>query len=357
MRLFTSALLLAVCSRLCCGIVTEPVDNVSAIRLSQPKPKGRKTPQPAPSASQPEVTLNIIEPPHGVVLLGSTFVVKIDIIASDQEAFLSRFNTTDAKMCASLNAGPYMCWPALSGRIFFTEVEEMEHTLEAMLYAAGKLVLSTKTKTVFKTVRDLSAAGSAMDTSDVTDGGNNTEEAPTQVQVEYPRVGVSSPLNLVTYPGHSVELRFALEPTDHDSFERYFANAFVCVNVDQAPAFGCFAIYGDENYASPLLLNLKNGKHTLLAGLSHPSTGELLESSKSSTTIFYTAGELLEAATIAVDVTVADERHVVPLIEGTNLDAQTNAFCDSVGMAESKTCKERIKQKLWSAWEDMLQRM
>ena len=293
--------------------------------------------------------LNITEPPQGSVLLGSTLTVKIDIITSDQDAFLSRFNTTDSKMCASLNAGPFFCWPALSGRVFYTEVEEGEYTLEAMLHSAGKLEHSTKTTSIFKMVRD------AMDDELSNVADQSDAEAPTQVQVDYPRVGVSSPYNLVTYPGHSVSLRFDLEPTDLNSFQHYFANSFVCVNIDQAPAYSCFAIFGDEHYSSPLVLNLPNGKHTMEVALSHPETGEILTSSKAETSTFFTAGELLEAATVAVDVTVADERHVVPLIEGTNLDAQTNAFCDSVGMAESKTCKERVKHKLWSAWEAMLQ--
>ena len=383
-RLLLSTLLVAVCSNLCLGIVTEPVDDISAIRLSPPKkPKtGRagqqanpRTMQAAPKqkpvptkhdgttetlkteskASHPKVMLNITEPPQGSIILGSTFAVKIDILAPDRDSFLSHFNTTESKVCASLNAGPFYCWPALAGKIFYTEVEENEYTLEAMLYRAGKLDHSTKTISKFKTVHDAKLADNSTDEEVSNDAADQSLEAPAQVQVDYPRVGVSSPNNLVTYPGHSVFLHFDLEPNDVDSFQHYFANAFVCVNIDQAPAFSCFTIFGDENYAAPLVLNLPNGKHTLEAALSHPETGEVLESSKSTTSTFFTAGELLEAAHIAVDVTVADERHVVPLIEGTNLDAQTNAFCDSVGMAESKTCKERVKHKLWSAWEDMLQ--
>ena len=380
-RLLLSTLLVVICFNLCLGIVTEPVDDISAIRLSPPKkPKmgragqqaTRQTMQVAPQkaapmkqevlntgskASHPKVMLNITEPPQGSILLGSTFAVKIDILAPDslKDSFLSEFNTPESKVCASLNAGPFYCWPALAGKIFYTEVEENEYTLEAMLYRAGKLDHSTKTISKFKTVHDAKLADSATDEEVSNDAADQSVEAPAQVQVDYPRVGVSSPNNLVTYPGHSVFLHFDLEPNDVDSFQHYFANAFVCVNIDQAPAFSCFVIFGDENYAAPLVVNLSNGKHTLEAALSHPETGEVLESSKSTTSTFFTAGELLEAAHIAVDVTVADERHVVPLIEGTNLDAQTNAFCDSVGMAEGKTCKERVKHKLWSAWEDLLQ--
>ena len=392
-RLLLSSLVVVICSNLCLGIVTEPVDDVSAIRLvSQPKkPKTgsagqqatRQTMQQAAPPQQKvvptkqegsagadgnarttadtsktgsKVMLNITEPPQGSILLGSTFAVKIDILAPDRHGFLSQFNTTESKVCASLNAGPFYCWPAFAGKIFYSEVEENEYTLEAMLYRAGKLDHSTKTTTAFKMVGDAKLAESATDDELSNDAADQTNvEAPAQVQVDYPRVGVSSPNNLVTYPGHSVFLHFDLEPKDVESFQHYFANAFVCVNIDQAPAFSCFAIFGDEHYAAPLVLNLPNGKHTLEAALSHPETGEALESSKSTTSTFFTAGELLEAANIAVDVTVADERHVVPLIAGTNLDAQTDAFCDSVGMAESKTCKERVKHKLWSAWEDMLQ--
>lgn len=383
-RALLSALLLLICSNLCLSIVTEPVDDISAIRLSPPKKQetghGQQATRPTmPAATQqkpvsakhgvttealktgskaspPKVMLNITEPPQGSILLGSTFAVKIDILAPDTDSFLSQFNTTESKVCASLNAGPFYCWPALAGRIFYTEVEENEYTLEAMLYSAGKLHYSSRTTTVFKMVRDAKLAESATDDEVSNDAADQTyAEASAQIQVDYPRVGVSSPNNLVTYPGHSVSLHFDLEANDVDSFQHYFANAFVCVNVDHAPAFSCFAIFGDENYAAPLVLNLPNGKHTMEAALTHPETGEVLESSKSTTSTFFTAGELLEAATIAVDVTVADERHVVPLIEGTNLDAQTSAFCDSVGMAESKTCKERVKHKLWSAWEDMLE--
>ena len=357
-RLLLSTLLVVICFNLCLGIVTEPVDDISAIRLSppkKPKPMKQEVLNTGSKASHPKVMLNITEPPQGSILLGSTFAVKIDILAPDKDSFLSELNTPESKVCASLNAGPFYCWPALAGKIFYTEVEENEYTLEAMLYRAGKLDHSTKTISKFKTVHDAKLADSATDEEVSNDAADQSVEAPAQVQVDYPRVGVSSPNNLVTYPGHSVFLHFDLEPNDVDSFQHYFANAFVCVNIDQAPAFSCFVIFGDENYAAPLVLNLSNGKHTLEAALSHPETGEVLESSKSTTSTFFTAGELLEAAHVAVDVTVADERHVVPLIEGTNLDAQTNAFCDSVGMAESKTCKERVKHKLWSAWEDMLE--
>ena len=358
-------LLLAAYVYLCFGIVTEPVDGVAGIRLSPSKEQvtGQKATRPVVQATQPakmptqelSIKLNITEPPQNAILGGGSFVVKIEVIASDEEAFLQSYNTTDGKMCIGLNTnGPYHCWPALSGRIFFTGVEtteEMEFTLEAMLYRAGELDHSTKATSTFSVVQILNSPSSKDEISAIDQNNHNQmEERP--VQVQFPRVDVSSPLDLVTYPGHSVSLRFGLETTD--TFSHYFANAFVCININRAPAFSCFAIFGDEDFASPLVLNLPNGKHTIEAALSHPETGELLPSSRSSTSTFFTAGELLEAANVAVDVTVAGERHVVPLMEGTNLEAQTNAFCDSVGMVESKACEERVKHKLWSAWENML---
>ena len=367
-------LLLAAYVCLCFGIVTEPVDGVAGIRLSPNKEQvtGQKATRPVVQATQPakmptqelSVKLNIAEPPQGVILGGGSFVVKIEIIASDEEEFLKSYNTTDGKMCIGLNTnGPYHCWPALSGRIFFTGVEtteEMEFTLEAMLYRAGELDHSTKATSAFTVVLARGplvpdpklAAKSSKDEISAIDQNNHNQTEERPVQVQFPRVDVSFPLDLVTYPGHSVSLRFGLETTD--TFSHYFANAFVCVNINRAPAFSCFAIFGDEDFASPLVLSLPNGKHTIEAALSHPETGELLPSSRSSTSTFFTAGELLEAANVAVDVTVGGERHVVPLMEGTNLEAQTNAFCDSVGMVESKACEERVKHKLWSAWENML---
>lgn len=360
-------LLLAAYVCLCFGIVTEPVDGVAGIRLSPNKEQvtGQKATRPVVQATQPakmptqelSVKLNIAEPPQGVILGGGSFVVKIEIIASDEEEFLKSYNTTDGKMCIGLNTnGPYHCWPALSGRIFFTGVEtteEMEFTLEAMLYRAGELDHSTKATSTFSVVQILNSPSSKDEIPiGAIDQNNHNQMEERPVQVQFPRVDVSSPLDLVTYPGHSVSLRFGLETTD--TFSHYFANAFVCVNINRAPAFSCFAIFGDEDFASPLVLSLPNGKHTIEAALSHPETGELLPSSRSSTSTFFTAGELLEAANVAVDVTVAGERHVVPLMEGTNLEAQTNAFCDSVGMVESKACEERVKHKLWSAWENML---
>ncbi len=358
-------LLLLAYTRLCSGVVTKPVDGVAGIRLSPSKEQvtGQKATQATEPVQMPteglSVKLNITEPPQGAILGGGSFVVKIEIIASDEDEFLKSYNTTDGKMCVGLYTnGPYHCWPALSGRIFFTGVEateEMEFTLEAMLYRAGELDHSTKATSTFTVVPHPKLAQSSKDEISAIDQNNHNqmEEPPAQVQVIYPRVEVSSPLDVVTYPGHSVVLRFGLETTD--AFSHYFANAFICVNIDRAPAFCCFAIFGDEDFASPLVLNLPNGKHTIEAALSHPETGELLSGSMSSTSTFFTAGELLEAANVAVDVTVAGERHVVPLMEGTNLEAQTNAFCDSVGMGENKACEERVKHKLWSAWENMLE--
>ena len=105
-RLLLSTLLVVICSNLCLGIVTEPVDDISAIRLSPPKKPNtgragqqatRRTMQVAPQqkaapvkqevlntgskTSHPKVMLNITEPPQGSILLGSTFAVKIDILA------------------------------------------------------------------------------------------------------------------------------------------------------------------------------------------------------------------------------------------------------------------------------------
>ena len=365
------ALLLLASTCLCSGVVTKPVDDISDIRLSSSKEQvtGQRATRRLVQATEPvqmpteglSVKLNITEPPQGAILGGGSFVVKIEIIASDEDEFLKSYNTTDGKMCVGLYTnGPYHCWPALSGRIFFTGVEateEMEFTLEAMLYRAGELDHSTKATSTFTVVPKLAAKKSSKnDEISVIDQNNHNqmEEPPTtQVQVEFPRVEVSKPFDLVTYPGHSVPLRFGLKT--NEAFLQYFANAFICTNIDRAPASPCFAIFGNEDYASPLVLNLPNGKHTIEAALSHPETGELLPGSMSSTSTFFTAGELLEAANVAVDVTVAGERHVVPLMEGTNLEAQTNAFCDSVGMVENKACEERVKHKLWSAWENMLQ--
>ena len=367
MKLLALLLLLVASTCLCSGIVTKPVDDIADIRLSPSKEQvtGQKATRQVVQATQPaqmpteelSVKLNITEPPQGAILGGGSFVVKIEIMASDEDEFLKSYNTTDGKMCVGLYTnGPYHCWPALSGRIFFTGVEateEMEFTVEAMLYRAGELEHSTKATSTFTVVPDPKLAKSSKDdeVSAIDQNNQNQMEEP-PAQVQYPRVDVFSPLDLVTYPGHSVPLRFGLEV--NEAFSLYFANAFVCVSIDRASAFTCFAIFGDEGYASPLVLNLPNGKHTIEAALSHPETGELLPSSMSSTSTFFTAGELLEAANVAVDVTVAGERHVVPLMEGTNIEAQTNAFCDSVGMVENKACEGRVKHKLWSAWENML---
>jgi len=377
-------------SCLCLGAVTGPIDSTDGIRIvpkgasvrhkqstqsvhlqtntastttdSNPpepviQPKTTSTTGSIPPESvkfNAEARLNITEPPPNSYVMGGALSVKIDIQPYNRDNFLSVYeDSTDAKICVSLDSSPFLCWPALTGRILYSQVTEGKHTLEAMLYNDGELKTKSRSVTTsFNTVHDPDIVASGEDEQEAEQ--NLDEDASPdgeQIQVEFPIVQISSPAANVTYPGTSVQARFVMEPSNPDLFKHYFANAHVCFNIDSGPAYGCFAIFGDVGFAPPLVLGLDNGRHTIDAALSHPETGEVLYDSVSPTSTFFTAGELNEAATVAVEVTVSGSKYIVPIIEGSNLRAQTDAFCEDVGMAKNPSCTERILHKLSSAWE------
>ena len=381
------ALILATTSCVCLGAVTGPIDSTDGIRIvpkgasvlhkqsTQPvhlqtkttSTTGTNPPEPVlqtkttsttgnppePVKFNAEARLNITEPPPNSYVMGETLSVKIDIQPYNRDNFLSAYeDSADAKICVSLDSSPFLCWPALTGRILYSQVTEGKHTLEAMLYNDGEIKTKSRTVTSFIMVHDPDIVASGEDEQETE---QDLDEDPSaggeQIQVEFPIVQISSPAANVTYPGTSVQARFVMEPSNPDLFKHYFANAHVCVNIDSAPAYGCFSVFGDVRFAPPLVLGLENGRHTIEAALSHPETGDVLYDSVSPTSTFFTAGELNEAATVAVEVTVSGSKYIVPIIEGSNLHAQTDAFCEDVGMAKNPSCTERILHKLSSAWE------
>ena len=312
----------------------------------------RSNPPQQPIQFNAEARLNITEPPPNSFVMGETLSVAIDIQPYNKNDFLSVYeNSIDAKVCVSLDSNPYLCWPALTGRIFFSGTSEGKHKLEAMLYNDGELKKESRSATSFTTVHDHGDTIVAGQDEQVT-GKPNLEEDPTtgeQIHVEFPAVKISSPAANVTYPGTSVSISTVIEPTDAALFELYFKKAFVCVNIDSSSAYSCFSIFGEDKYAPPLVRGLDNGPHIIKAGLSHPETGEILLDSFSQVSTFFTAGELNEAASIAVEVNVSGRKHIIPMVEGSNFDAQTAAFCTDVQMAKNPSCTERIKAKLVGA--------
>lgn len=202
--------------------------------------------------------------------------------------------------------------PALTGRSFYSNAAEGEHTLEAMLYNDGELKTASRTTATFALVNDPDIVGSSKDMPEAEQEQDQDITLNEEVQVLFPVVKVSSPAANVTYPGTSVSVRLMIEPTDAKILKHYFENAFVCINIDSAPAYSCFAIFDDNKFSPPLVLGLKNGIHTNEAALSHPETGELLPGSFSGTSIFFTSGEF------AVDVTVSGDNYIIPIVEGSN---------------------------------------
>ena len=69
------------------------------------------SPPPPPPPETDEATIIIVDPPDESTVAGSAFDVAVQIAPVNPEFFTESFNTTDSRVCISLDGSPYNCWP------------------------------------------------------------------------------------------------------------------------------------------------------------------------------------------------------------------------------------------------------
>ena len=305
-----------------------------------------------PAQLNDRAKLKVLEPPAKSIVVGPSFLVSIEIEPENMEDFSSVYEAEGAggKVCVSLDDELFYCWPALGGRILFSEALEGSHTLVAMLYKDGELREESSSGVVtFRTLNDPKVGESDLPKSASRDDNRQEKNATDeQVDVSYPVVEMVSPKHGVTYPGTSIILQTVVEPSNLELFQKHFQYAFSCVSVDIATAYSCFAIYGDKS--PPVILGLESGIHIIEAALSHPENGGILFDSKSRGT-FYTAGASNQDAFVSINVTVDGYVREIPMMRDGDLLAQTNEFCASINMDEKAMCQDSIHERLSHAYK------
>ena len=88
-------------------------------------------------------------------MMGSSFDIRIGIEPLNIAVFTEAYNTTNSRVCMTLDDGPLSCWPVFGGKIRYIGSIEGSHSVQAVLMRRGEIVEETRTeKLTFTTVED-----------------------------------------------------------------------------------------------------------------------------------------------------------------------------------------------------------
>lgn len=127
---------------------------------------------------------------------------------------------------------------------------------------------------------------------DAKDTKNETVEEEEPIPV--PLIAIDTPMeNAWVNRTFEVDLQI-ITSANVTKFKKVFANAYMCLSLDDA-THTCWPIF-EENYL-PKFSNVKPGKHTLKAAISHPLTGEIIEGTGIGIRTFNVRGKLYNKKT------------------------------------------------------------
>ena len=334
---------------------------------SQPATPSKSPPPspPPPPRNTDEATLTIVDPPNGSTLKGDAFDLKVSIEPVNGEVFTESYNTTNSRVCVSIDDGPYSCWPVFGGRIRYINAIEGEHNLYAVLMKRGEIVPETTTPVLHFTTVENPDIEKPDDEGESESSAKEEEDEKERVKMDMPQLNLQVPPEKVTLPGSSVQIvskvstpallarpkvirevlacaeflshapPFAcllacssygqVEISNSDLFEEYFKFQYNCYNVDAATAHACWAIFDDN--AIPYMTKLEPGLHTVDGMITHPETRLGIKDTLTDTRTFYTAGDKNEAAELIVEIEVDDSVHKVAVAKGSDASNQGFYFC------------------------------
>ncbi|GMH49542.1 hypothetical protein TrVE_jg8409 [Triparma verrucosa] len=290
------------------------------------------SPPPPPPPETDEATIIIVDPPDESTVAGSAFDVAVQIAPVNPEFFTESFNTTDSRVCISLDGSPYNCWPVFGGKIRFINVIDGPHTLHAVLQRRGTLLPSTITPSIhFTTVEDPDIE--TPETEDEDEGEEDEidlDKKDKKVTLDMPSLSLTVPLEKVTLPGVAVQFVSNVVATDTDLFKTHFIHQFTCFNIDLSTFHACWSIF--DQGVVPYITGLEPGLHTVEGVITHPETRKEIPETGFETRTFYTAGEKNEAAAVVVEVDVDGVTYEIPVVEGGDVSVQGKYFCGSRGI-------------------------
>lgn len=97
--------------------------------------------------------------------------------------------------------------------------------------------------------------------------------APELVSIDVPLVMVTHPVEL-SGTGPEFHVITDLHVSNMTLFRHLFANDFICLSLDNAPS-SCWPL--SQSDVRPLFVNVPDGLHTLVASLTHPSEGRIIQ--------------------------------------------------------------------------------
>jgi hypothetical protein len=241
-----------------------------------------------------EAKLRIVEPVEGSTT-GLSFNVVMTIDTDNPEDFQRQYKESYACLDFDDSSG-YMCFPIFGMTVMprFVEVSEAEHRVRAFLTdpETGKLLAETSsgTRTFFSAAPAPVAMLAPPDPTAAAEPPPAQPDAEPQVQVDTPVVQLAAPAEMDTLPTY-----FDVIPTvtsqQPDIFERHFRNEFVCLSLDGG-AYCCYPIFTMARL--PRLMAVTEGMHTLIAKITHPDSGKLLDQSSSGVRRFVAGEEYAE---------------------------------------------------------------
>jgi hypothetical protein len=238
--------------------------------------------------------LRISEPAEGSST-GLSFNVVMSIDTEDGDEFQQQYK--DSYACLDFDdASGYMCFPIFGMTVMprFVQVSEAEHRVRAFLTdpVTGKLLAesSSGTRSFFAAAPAPAPAIAPPEPIETPAQPPPQPPAEEQVQVDTPVVQLAAPAEMDTLP-----TEFDVIPTvtsqQPDIFERHFRNEFVCMSLDGG-SFCCYPIFTMARL--PRLMAVTEGMHTLIAKITHPDSGKLIEQSSSGVRRFVAGEEYAE---------------------------------------------------------------
>eukprot|EP00947_MAST-08B_sp_MAST-8B-sp1_P001842 g1842.t1 len=218
------------------------------------------------------------------------FDVQIHIDTADSQAFSEHYGK-GGSICLSLDDSAYSCWPIFELKKLprFTQVRDGSHRMRGVLRLDGILLLATAGETTFVSSAETETPALPAEPQQQAEPPNKPPdpEAPRE-EVKIPQVNLVYPAQLSTV-GRNFEASLEVLTTEAmDKFKRLFENGFMCLSMDGA-ANACWPLFVDSY--TPSFNNLREGRHTLVAHLSHPETGKLVLGSSMGATTFYSLAQ------------------------------------------------------------------
>ena len=300
-----------------------------------------------------EEKLVVVDPPQNSFIQGGNFMVNVVLQVEDEEAFMKNFSSFH--VCLSLDEAPWHCWPEKNTRMYFSQVIEGSHSLRAKIFHNESFIEQYSSENIsFKVVTDPNFEPANITTEDENDLLDLDQSDSETVSVHVPKVQIQSPIDKITHRGTSIEFRSHLRLVDVELFQQYFNHSFICVNLDAAAGHTCFPIFGYLDNMSPLIVDVSAGFHTFEASIMNPQTKDLIEVSSSGTITFFTSGSNDEAAAFSTRIIVDDEARYIPVVSGSDYEAQAASFCSSIFLANDHMCIETVHQKLLEDMKNIL---